>query len=177
MFERPTYNTFRSASYAAAMAYLSQLKGISSVLDIGAGHGSLVQHLVGKGGLEVIACDLDNYLAEDIKANNFIKVDLTNAKDRNKLPQTDALFCLDVLEHIEEKYINRILQKFSKLSRNCFFSIANHSDVIEGIELHLIQQPQEYWEKKLEKYYEVNKVNQLYNDTLILFELTSRNCG
>ena len=52
----------------------------------------------------------------------------------------DALYCMDVLEHILPHQLNEAITSLSKLAPTALLGIANHSDVWHGVELHLIQE-------------------------------------
>ena len=61
--------------------------------------------------------------------------------------------CIDVMEHIEEFYLNDILNELKKITINlCYFSIATvpaKKILNNGLNAHLIQQPARWWVPKL----------------------------
>jgi hypothetical protein len=67
------------------------------------------------------------------------------------------LTCTDVFEHLDKSFIEDVILVCSKLSKMCIFAIANHSDIIENIELHTIQENDTYWDNKLKKNFEIKK--------------------
>jgi len=169
-FAKPQYNG-HSVSYENAKKYINGLSP-NSVLNVGSGRGNL-ESLLQKENFSLSSCDLDNFLVEGINTN-FFKIDLSNSEDLQKLPQCEVLTCLDVLEHIEEIYIDSVLKIFSEVSDNCYFTIANHSDIMDGVELHLIQKPCEFWTPVLEKYFKVDLVEHYYSNRLMSYSLTSK---
>jgi hypothetical protein len=169
-FAKPQYNG-PSVSYENAKKFIDVLSP-NSVLNVGSGRGNL-ERLLQEETFSLSSCDLENFLDQGINTN-FFKVDLSKLEDLEKLPQCEVLTCLDVLEHIEEVYIDSILKRFSEVSDNCYFTIANHSDIMNGVQLHLIQKPCEFWTPVLEKYFKVDSLEHYYSNRLMAYSLTSR---
>ena len=71
----------------------------------------------------------------------------------------DLVCCIDVLEHIEEPYLDNVLTDLHGIVRNYgFFSI--HSGpaakvLSDGRNAHLIQQPSSWWLPRLCEYFEI----------------------
>lgn len=173
MFKQASYNNQDSVSYSKAIEFINKIPNVKSVLNIGSGKGNLEKVLLKRNNLKIISCDLDNFL-ENVIPHQFIRIDLSNYETLESLPKVDALTCLDVLEHIEEKHLDYIFSKLSSLSNNLFFTIANHSDVINGIELHLIQKPKNYWDIILQKYFDIKQFEEYYNGRLLSYELKTK---
>lgn len=100
-------------------------------------------------------------------------MDLTVKEDREniltKYPTFDFLTCLDVLEHIEELYVEDIMQFFSKVAKKSLVIVANHSDIQNGTELHLIQKPLFWWESLFIKYFKIIEKKSIHNDRAYVF--------
>lgn len=169
-FKKPTYNN-SSVSYENAKKFIKSINP-TSVLNVGSGRGNL-ERILQQESFSLSSCDLDNFLEEGI-STNFFKVDLSDPEDLQKLPKCDVLTCLDVLEHLEEAHIDSILKRFSEVSNACYFTIANHSDILGGKELHLIQKPSEFWTPVLEKYFKVDSLEHYYSNKLLSYSLTSK---
>jgi hypothetical protein len=92
-----------------------------------------------------------------------------------KKKQFELLTCLDVLEHIEKKCVDDVLHNFSLISEYSVLTIANHSDVLNGVELHVIQEKMTFWLPYLNKYFEVLDQREHYNGRLYLLILKSIN--
>lgn len=143
------------------------------IIDISSGKGILIKIIQEKfSNIDICSTDIKKF--NDINVN-FIILDLTNKDDYNNITDKyNLLLCLDVLEHIEEKYIDDVLEFLSSLSTTFCFSIANHSDIKNEHELHLIQENKKWWNKKLKKYYKIKKTFNLYNNKLYCYVLTKR---
>ncbi len=139
-----------------------------SAIDIGSGRGPVLLELMEVIPAEhILSCDLENFHGMEVP---FEAMDLTVAGDRNKIVSTfDLLTCLDVLEHIEEAYLNDILQFFKKIARKQIIIVANHSDVQNGMELHLIQKPFQWWENALSKYSTIIDSKSIHDDRAYVF--------
>ena len=150
---------------------------IKTLIDIGTGHGALLK-ILHKVNFQtsLTSVDLKNY--HGLRYVNHIDADLSRIIDHEKITgKYDILSCLDCLEHFEEKYIRDILNLFSRLSDTFLFSIANHSDIIDGVELHLIQKESIWWSNILSEYFEIVYFESLYNDTLYLYKCKRKNNG
>lgn len=149
------------------------IKKYQKIIDISSGKGILIKILQEKfPSIDICCTDIKKF--NDINVN-FIKLDLTNKNDYNNITDKyDLLLCLDVLEHIEEKYIDDILEFLLSLSTTFCFSIANHSDIKNNYELHLIQKNKKWWNKKLKKYYKIIKTFNKYDNKLYCYILTKK---
>ena len=81
---------------------------------------------------------------------------------------------LDFLEHIEKKYIDDILTTFRDLSPYCIIAVANHSDIINGVQLHLIQENNDWWKSKLEDKFNITHYMDDGKNTIYMYELNSK---
>ena len=143
---------------------------VSSLIDIGAGHGVLLA-MVHRQNIRtaLTAVDLNNY--HHLKYVAHVNADITKAGDRGRIMgRYDILTCLDCLEHMEEEYLSNIFNMFLSLSNKFIFSIANHSGIIDGIELHKIQKPYTYWTEKLSEFFDITFFEALYDGRLYLYK-------
>lgn len=133
-------------------------------LDVGCGRGHYLKYLLGKG-FNIVGLEPSDYVIKhDLKNLPVIHGTIEDIKENY-----DALFAMDVLEHIAPEDIDKQLEVLSKHAPKALYGIANHSDVWDGVELHLIQQPAIWWFEKLKKYYgEVSIVEQ--GDRFNMFE-------
>lgn len=145
-----------------------------SLIDIGTGHGILLKilhHVNFQTALTAV--DVNNF--HKLRYVNHIQADITNKTDRGKIQgKYDILTCLDCLEHIEESQLDDVLQMFSGLSDEFLFSIANHSDVLDGVELHLIQKESIWWSNKLAQYFDIVYFESLIDDKLYLYRCKTK---
>ena len=116
----------------------------NNIIDIGSGRGVLLE-LIKKThpNIRLVSTDLQKFHNIDCE---FINLDLTN-KNTYFYPaqKFDLLMCLDVLEHLDKCYITQVFEWFAEISKYQVLSIANHSEIINGIELHTIQENIDYW--------------------------------
>lgn len=121
------------------------------ILDAGCGEGIHLKRMLKNGhdafGIELSSVCCEKYLA-DVPHEN---IDILNFAKKGKY--FDGLICMDVLEHIPYENIDDIIISLSRMAKSAFFGIANHSDVLNGVELHLIQQDSSWWIEILKKYY------------------------
>jgi cyclopropane fatty-acyl-phospholipid synthase-like methyltransferase len=153
----------------------------SRIIDIGVGRGAFADYVKSKlPNVVVDGIDLDIFY-ESNNISTFFKGDLNAnlhelcGKIANiKGTAYGTLTCLDVLEHLNKESIDSVFEFFSNISVNQVFTIANHSDIHEGTELHIIQENLDWWLPKLQKYFIIDNVETHYNGRLYLLSLTTK---
>ncbi len=132
-----------------------QENGVKTILDAGIGSGKLSKKMLDLGfdchGLDI--------------ADNCLDPDMAYLKDKIltvgplwdvslfESGSFDAVVCTDVMEHIQESYINRIIGNFSIWTKKyVFLQIAllpdNFGQLI-GESLHLTVKPKGWWDERL----------------------------
>jgi len=144
-----------------------------NIIDISSGRGYFIKYLKEKSqNVEITSTDLEKFNDYDVK---FIKLDLSDKSDYDKFTEKyELLSCMDVLEHIEEKHIDDILLFFCGLSDKFCFTIANHSDVHNGVELHVTRQNKDWWDKKLSNYFTIKNSFVKYDNRLYCYILDKK---
>lgn len=125
---------------------------VEKILDVGCGQGNYARHLQDKGfsvlGLEYSQVCCDKYLTDIPHICDSI-VEYV----KKPIEPFDVVICIDVLEHLNYEDIPSVLEGFSKIADYAILGIANHSDIQDGEELHIIQQPVIWWIEQLLPYY------------------------
>jgi cyclopropane fatty-acyl-phospholipid synthase-like methyltransferase len=118
---------------------------IKNIIDIGSGRGVLLDFLIEENPeIKILSTDLENFHNLNF---DFKKIDLSDNKTFFEVNEKyELLSCLDVLEHLEENLLDDVFSWFSKISENQVLTIANHSEILNGKEIHLIQENLDYWE-------------------------------
>jgi 2-polyprenyl-3-methyl-5-hydroxy-6-metoxy-1,4-benzoquinol methylase len=146
---------------------------IFTIIDIGSGRGHLLK-LIHKyfPNAIITSVDLKNFHNLEF-VKDFQICNITSTADRDTLLRNkyDVLINLDFLEHIEEIYIDDIIETFNKLSPYCIIAVANHSDIFDGIQLHLIQNDSKWWRSKLEKVFNISYFKENEQKTLYFYEV------
>lgn len=178
-FSKKTYSSEHHIQYDWVMELLKNKFSFDEsfrLIDVGSGRGHMLKKIHSYfPNVEIISVDLDNFHNLNF-INSFIKCDITSSNDRNNLLKNkyDVLINLDFLEHIEEKYIDDILKTFHDISPYCIIAIANHSDILDGVELHLIQKNNEWWKSKLEDNFDITFWKDNNKNTLYMYEVNSK---
>lgn len=149
-------------------------KNTKSIIDIGSGRGNLVKILKNfDTEIEICSTDLKKFHDLDV---SFFELNLCEKDSFDKLPKKkfELLTCLDVLEHIEKNCVDFVLYQFAKLSNNSILTIANHSDILNGVELHIIQENFNYWKPQIEKYFVIDNFTEYYGGRLYVLNLKSK---
>jgi 2-polyprenyl-3-methyl-5-hydroxy-6-metoxy-1,4-benzoquinol methylase len=143
------YNFYDEIKNEYVDAFVKIIKG--RILDAGCGAGIHLKRLLRKGydvfGIEISEVCCKKFLQDTPHENTDI---LTYSKKGVKYA---GLICMDVLEHIDPLHMEETVKALSLLAPKAFFGIANHSDVINSIELHLITEDSIWWVNRLAKYY------------------------
>lgn len=118
------------------------------VIDFGCGTGRGAKAIHDKTGCEVILIDFaDNCRDEETQYLPFIEWDLNEP-----LPISSTYgYCTDVMEHIPEKDVDKVIHNIMQSSTNVFFQICTVEDIsgerINQI-LHLTVKPYQWWYDK-----------------------------
>ena len=144
------------------------------LIDIGSGRGQLLQ-LVSSHFKNAILTSVDLQKIHDVTVSYFIECDLSKESDRVALlnKRYDVLVCTDVLEHLDKSFILDVFDTFSKLSNKSILAIANHSDVLNGVELHTIQEDNQWWETYIKKFYTIEDAVSAYYGRLFMYTVKS----
>lgn len=143
---------FNEKSADLILPYLKRIYDFNSIVDVGCGIGTWlnsakkngVKHIHGLDGSHVF--DSGKLL---LSANEFTAVDFNFSIDSFKFPKYDLAICLEVLEHIDEKHSNSLLDLLNRLSDVILFSAAIPGQTGQN---HVNEQYTDYWVKKFEKH-------------------------
>jgi 2-polyprenyl-3-methyl-5-hydroxy-6-metoxy-1,4-benzoquinol methylase len=145
----------------------------NSIIDIGSGKGHLIRALnklkTNINNYKITSVDLSKFHNES--CDKFIVCNLSKEEDRNILIKDtyDILICTDVFEHLDKSYIEDVIKMCSQMSSKCIFGIANHSSIVNGIELHTIQENDIWWDNILVKYFNIEKKEFYVNGLLYYY--------
>jgi len=123
--------------------YVIDRFAIKSVLDLGCGLGYSSQYFNRKG-LDVLAVD---GMIENVNNSIYPSLLCDLTKDR-VTTRVDLVHCQEVVEHIEEKYLDNIL---SSLTCGKFILMTNALPGQGGYH-HVNEKPTEYWLEHLKRY-------------------------
>jgi nucleoside-diphosphate-sugar epimerase/GT2 family glycosyltransferase len=171
-FKNQNYNTHIDTEYRFQLVKKFVTDNIiKTILDVGSGRGQLIKILKDLNKeIQITSSDVKKFHEHDCE---FTEINLCDdkLKDIKGMKKYDLITCLDVLEHIEEKCVDNTLKFFSEYSSNVILSIANHSDIIDGVELHIIQKTMSFWKPKIEKYFDIIYFEEQYSGRLYLLIL------
>ena len=142
-----------------------------NVIDIGSGRGQIIKLIKDHfPNSKITSVDLKKYHTYDV--HQFISCDLSSYTDRNNVNGVyDILICTDVFEHLDKSFIKDVIEMCSKLSKNCLFGIANHSDIWNDVELHTIQEEHEWWDNIINLFFVIKEYKSHFNNRLYLYEV------
>lgn len=174
-FENANYNLHSDQEFRFQYVInaLQQTK-VSSVIDISSGRGNLINVIKNfDQNIKITSTDLKKFHNYEVP---FFEVNLCEPDTfKNITPNKfDMLTCLDVMEHIESGCVENVIKVFSEISKFSVLTIANHSDILNGVELHLIQENLTYWKPIIEKHFVIVDQQEHYNGRLYLFILKSK---
>lgn len=143
----PEYNPPEPLKIGIVEAWIKKNQ-FKRVLDIGAGKGHYAKRIKKIAKVDALEPYSDKFIKKTIL-------------EFEPAIMYDAVFCMDVLEHIHPLEISKNLKKIKTFSDHALFGIANHSDMWDMMELHLIQQDSEWWSTILQELYrEVTLIKQ-----------------
>lgn len=82
---------------------------------------------------------------------------------KDELPRpADLVCCTDVLEHIEPELVNNVLGDLARVTRKVGYFVIHMGPagktLADGRNTHLLQRGQNWWRRKLEKFFDVGKI-------------------
>jgi SAM-dependent methyltransferase len=142
------YTYIDSGSRASARIVSGLLLGelsVSSLLDIGSGHGAWAAEWIAAGVADVVAVDGDYVRREQlaIPAERFIAHDLSTPFDLKR--RFDLVQTLEVAEHLPADKADLFVDNVVRHGDIVLFSAAVPH---QGGEHHVNEQPPEYWRRK-----------------------------
>ena len=141
--------------YVWAMQQLRDIGG-RRVLEIGSGRGVFLEWMC-EEGFEVTATDTSQkYTPPEGMVDHFPYI--LGDQHAEFLRGYDVVVCLDVLEHLEECDLPTAMRQLASIAPNLVCSVSNHSDVQNGVELHVTQQPASFWAALLQLQYEITRM-------------------
>lgn len=143
--------------------FRGEMRAGQTLIDFGCGTARVTKSFLAKG-LNVTLVDISPYaLDEEIRnllilfSNQVHFVQACLWQLPKELKSASWIYCCDVLEHIPEDYLDRVLDQIRERMRvGGYFSICLKEDLTGkklGQPLHLTIRPKAWWEKKLAKYF------------------------
>lgn len=144
--------------YQLVLEYLKN-NNVKKIIDISSGRGVMLDMIKKQyPHIEITSTDLSKF--HDVDVKEFREVDLSNKDTLFEVDEKyDLLTCLDVLEHLDDSFIKDVFEWFSKISKKQILTIANHSEIQNGVEIHTIQEDMSYWSPIIEGFLTINEVD------------------
>ena len=174
-FNNPQYSNEHHIQYDYVIRQINTTLSETpkKVIDVGSGRGQLIALIqMNFPDVEITSVDLEKFHKRDV--SRFIQCDLSNPVSRDQLKKSgpyDLVTCTDVFEHLNESFMEDVISTLATLAPNAIYAVANHSDVINGIELHTIQRDHLWWSALFEKYYTILDFTSDYGGRLYQFSL------
>lgn len=167
------YNKLFSRSYSSQNHSYNKLvvdfanKVGGSMLDAGCGRGYAARMMI-EAGHDVFAIDFSKVCCENYLGDIPHEcADIVTHCNNNTY---GGIVCMGVLEHIPPEDIEETIEALAESADSALIAIANHSDIQMDVELHTIQEDEEWWEAALLQYYDECKVISRFRDRLFVFE-------
>ncbi len=172
----PDHNAPEISGFGIKLPYILAFaeEAGKKILDAGCGQGTNLITLINEGydafGIDVSSVCCDKFLADWPHKC----IDILSYCEANPLAY-DGVLCSGVLEHLDYSNVDDTIRCLSKSSNKFLIGIANHADKQSGFNLHPIQKDEEWWIKKLKKFFSgVEHVVELYDGRFFFIKCTNR---
>jgi cyclopropane fatty-acyl-phospholipid synthase-like methyltransferase len=169
-FSVPDYNSGGSQSrqYEFICSLVRKHKP-TTLIDVGSGRGNALKMVHNENPDTTIdTLDLQNFHNLPFVRQHY-NGDIT-VDGMKETGNYDMVICTDFLEHIQLNYIDIVLSDISKHGNRFVFTVANHSDVLNGTELHLIQEDMSWWTNLIKMYYHIDDMGVMIPGRLFYFD-------
>jgi 2-polyprenyl-3-methyl-5-hydroxy-6-metoxy-1,4-benzoquinol methylase len=166
------YNNSYDYKLEVVLLEIRKLAKSSKIIDIGCGKGHYIRKIISEGYSSTLGIEFSDVCCKEFLCDvPHVNADFLTTNSIFVDQQFDLCVCMDVLEHIEYKNIELMIENIKRIGRSSILGIANHSDVILGQELHLIQEDLLWWNNKLSQFYSsVVVLNELPNGRFFIFK-------
>jgi 2-polyprenyl-3-methyl-5-hydroxy-6-metoxy-1,4-benzoquinol methylase len=103
--------------------------------------------------------------------DEFHETDIATPDGRAVLAtlDVDVIACTDVVEHLPKDAVEPAIEAMLRGAKRIVITAANHSDVMDGEELHLTQEPMTWWAEMLARHGAVRHAEELMAGRLFGF--------
>lgn len=150
-----------------------------NVVDFGCGNGTLSQML--RNYHAYIGVDISKYITEKgmrERKNDkvyFVPYSITDFK----MPGRAHIgYCIDVMEHIPEEYIEKTLYSITRNVQVIVFSISTRPSTWkakDGSNLHLTVKDAAWWKETISIYFDIHKESEMKDSLLLIAEIKKDN--
>jgi len=132
----------------------TEILNFRNVVDVGCGAGYAILEFFKNGkqakGIETCSWLLANPL-RSLVATGIVKYgSITHIP--YGVEEFDLVFCCEVLEHLDEKDVDRALSELVRVSRRWIFATVGLTDSVYGKGIHLTVRPFNWWKEKFEQF-------------------------
>lgn len=171
IFTEHNYRTLLQCKEETLRSWFDGKSG--TVLDLGCGAGGY-SRTIRRMGFDVLGVEVSDHCCRKyLKDINHVNTDILSFLQGNN-KKFDWVLFTDVIEHLDISYLDQCLPLMAKVAKSSLIGVANHSDVLSGVELHLIQKGRGWWQEKLQEYFKDVKLieDTCQRDCLFFFECT-----
>lgn len=124
------------------------------IIDVGCGKGHYLKNFLNHGFNNILGIEFSEVCSKNFLYNlPHLNKDFLEYAHVINDQEYDVCLCMDVIEHISLENLDEFLKSIARISKESVLGIANHSDMLLGQELHLIQENIEWWGEKLKSFY------------------------
>ena len=161
--------------FIIAKTFLSRIENNRKVLDVGVGSGTFFKQISSEyetWGIEPSKAAINKFYPNELKIKNGFAHNLPQLFEINSF---DTVVSLEVLEHIPPSKIMENLISFYYVGRKYFiFSVANHEDIIDGLDLHINLKDYNEWDKIFAKLFIIREKVEIHHGKSCVYLLEKR---
>ncbi len=158
--------------FVIAKTLLGKIINNQKIIDVGVGSGTFYKQISSHydtWGIEPSRAAIEKFYPNDPKVKNGFAHNLPKLFDINEF---DTVISLEVLEHIPPAKILENLTSFYYIGKKYFiFSVANHEDIIDGLDLHINLKSFSEWDEIFSKLFIIKEKIEIHHSKSCVYLL------
>lgn len=142
-----------------------------TVIELGCGLG-MYGHALTSYGIDYQGLEISKWAVENT-VFKYLKIKQGDITEKQDFKDFDLVLCVDILEHLEEKDLDKTLEYIKEYGKNFLFSIPWIGNInLEEDPTHKIKKEKQWWINKLTNHFKIRDTpnNFMYKEQMLIGE-------